>query len=158
MTSFEKARALALAGPAALLAGALGSQYLGGLFPCEMCHWQRWPHYAAVAVALAAFAAGRRPAARALVRLAALLVLASGAIGLFHAGVEYGWWQGLTRCSALSTGGSSADMLREIMATPLIRCDAAQWTLFGISLAGFNAILSAALGSAILLLCRRPAR
>ncbi|MDB5689971.1 MAG: hypothetical protein JWL91_1847, partial [Sphingomonas bacterium] len=64
MTSFEKARLLALAGPAALLAGALGSQYLGGLFPCEMCHWQRWPHYAAIVVAIAAFAAGRRPAAR----------------------------------------------------------------------------------------------
>jgi disulfide bond formation protein DsbB len=158
MTSFEKARALALAGPAALLAGALGSQYLGGLFPCEMCHWQRWPHYAAVIVALAAFAAGRRPAARGLVVLAALLILVSGAIGLFHAGVEYGWWRGLTRCSALAAGGSSADMLREIMATPLIRCDAAQWTLFGISLAGFNAILSGALGSAILLLSRRSAR
>jgi disulfide bond formation protein DsbB len=158
MTSFEKARALALVGPAALLAGALGSQYIGGLFPCEMCHWQRWPHYAAVVVALVAFGAGRRPVARPLVVLAALLVLASGAIGLFHAGVEYGWWKGLTRCSALAAGGSPSDMLREIMATPLIRCDAAQWSLFGISLAGFNAILSAAIGSAILLLSRKSAR
>ncbi|MDB5689050.1 MAG: hypothetical protein JWL91_926, partial [Sphingomonas bacterium] len=104
------------------------------------------------------FAAGRRPAARMLVVLAALLILASGAIGLFHAGVEYGWWTGLTRCSALAAGGSGADILREIMATPMIRCDAAQWSLFGISLAGFNAILSAALGSAILLLCPRSTR
>ena len=158
MTAFDKARALALAGPAALLAGALGSQYLGGLFPCEMCHWQRWPHYAALVVALAALAAGRRPAARPLVILAAVLILASGAIGLFHAGVEYGWWKGLTRCSALAAGGSSADMLREIMATPMIRCDAAQWTLFGVSLAGFNAIFSAAIGSAVLLLARKPRR
>jgi disulfide bond formation protein DsbB len=158
MTSFEKARALALVGPAALLAGALGSQYIGGLFPCEMCHWQRWPHYAAVIVALAAFAAGRRPVARSLVVLAALLILVSGAIGLFHAGVEYGWWKGLTRCSALAAGGSPTDMLREIMATPLIRCDAAQWTLFGVSLAGFNAILSAVIGSTILFLSRKPAR
>jgi len=158
MTAFDKARALALAGPAALLAGALGSQYLGGLFPCEMCHWQRWPHYAAVVVALAALAAGRRPVARPLVILAAVMILASGAIGLFHAGVEYGWWKGLTRCSALAAGGSSADMLREIMATPMIRCDAAQWTLFGVSLAGFNAIFSAAIGSAVLLLARKPRR
>jgi disulfide bond formation protein DsbB len=156
-SSFHKARTLALVTPLALLAGALGSQYIGGLFPCEMCHWQRWPHYAAVIVALAAFAAGRRPIARPLVVLAGLLIVASGLIGLFHAGVEYGWWQGLTRCSALPTAGSSADILREIMATPMIRCDEAQWTLFGISLAGFNAIFSLALGSAILILCgRRP--
>jgi disulfide bond formation protein DsbB len=158
MTAFAKARWLALLVPAVLLAGALGSQYVGGLYPCEMCHWQRWPHYAAVVVALAAFAAGNGRTARLLVILAALLVLASGAVGLFHAGVEYGWWKGLTRCSAISAGGSSADILREIMATPMIRCDEAQWTLFGVSLAGFNAILSLALGSAILLLCRKPTR
>jgi disulfide bond formation protein DsbB len=158
MTAFEKARWLALVVPAALLAGALGSQYLGGLFPCEMCHWQRWPHYAALVAALAAFAAGNRRAARLLVILAAVLILVSGAIGVFHAGVEYGWWKGLTRCSAISAGGSSADILREIMATPMIRCDEAQWTLFGVSLAGFNAVLSLGFGSAILALCRKSTR
>ena len=157
-SSLRTARLLALVTPLALLAGALGSQYIGGLFPCEMCHWQRWPHYAAVIVALAAFAAGNRPAVRPLVIVAGLLVVASGLIGLFHAGVEYGWWQGLTRCSALATTGSSADILREIMATPMIRCDEAQWTLFGISLAGFNAILSLGFGAAILFLSTRRTR
>lgn len=152
MTAFAKARLLALLAPAALLAGALGSQYIGGLYPCEMCHWQRWPHYAALGVALAAFAAGSGKAARPLVLLAAVLILASGAIGLFHAGVEYGWWKGLTRCAAVTTSGSGADILKEIMATPMIRCDQAQWTLFGISLAGFNAILSLGSGSAIIAL------
>lgn len=157
MTSLERARLLALAVPAALLAGALGSQFIGGLYPCEMCHWQRWPHYAAVVVALAAFAAGRGPAVRPLVLVAAGLILLSGAIGAFHAGVEYHWWNGLTRCSAVSAGGSSADILRQIVATPLIRCDEAQWRLFGISLAGYNAILSLSLGSAIIALClKRP--
>jgi len=158
VTSFARARWLALVVPSALIAGALGSQYLGGLFPCEMCHWQRWPHYAAIVVALAAFAAGNGRAARPLVVLAALLILVSGAIGVFHAGVEYGWWKGLTRCSAIAAGGSSADILREIMATPMIRCDEAQWTLFGVSLAGFNAILSLGFGSAILALCLKPNR
>ena len=153
MTSFERARLLALVVPAALLAGALGSQYLGGLYPCEMCHWQRWPHYAALAVAIAAFAAGRQAVARPLVLLAAALIMVSGAIGVFHAGVEYHWWEGLTRCSATSAAGSSGDMLREIMATPMIRCDQAQWTFAGISLAGFNAILSLGFGSAIMALC-----
>jgi disulfide bond formation protein DsbB len=151
-----RARLIALLLPAALLAGALGSQYLGGLYPCEMCHWQRWPHYAALALALLAFIA--RPAARTLLILAAVAILASGAIGIFHAGVEYGWWEGLTRCAATASGGSSADILAEIMATPMIRCDEVQWSLFGVSLAGWNAIFSLAGGSAILFLCLKPAR
>ena len=158
MTAFAKARLLALIVPAALLAGALVSQYVGGLYPCEMCHWQRWPHYAAVAVALGAFAVRDARVGRPLVILAGLLILASGAIGVFHAGVEYGWWEGLTRCAALRTSGSSADILKEIMATPMIRCDEAQWTLFGVSLAGFNAILSLGFGSAIIALCLKRSR
>ena len=147
-----KARLLALLLPAALLGGALGSQYLGGLFPCEMCHWQRWPHYAALALAILAFPAK----SRALVILAAIAIIASGLIGVFHAGVEYGWWEGLTRCAAATASGSSADILAEIMATPMIRCDEVQWSLFGISLAGWNAIFSIGGGSAILWLCLRP--
>ena len=149
---FAKARLLALLIPAALLGGALGSQYLGGLFPCEMCHWQRWPHYAALALAILAFPAK----SRALVILAGIAIIASGLIGVFHAGVEYGWWEGLTRCSAAAASGSSADILAEIMATPMIRCDEVQWSLFGISLAGWNAIFSIGGGSAILWLCLRP--
>ncbi|RYY39467.1 MAG: disulfide bond formation protein B, partial [Sphingomonadales bacterium] len=108
--------------------------------PCEMCHWQRWPHYAAVVLAALAFAQPRP--VRPLVLLAAMAIFASGAIGLFHAGVEYGWWEGLTRCATTSLATSGADLMRDIMATPLIRCDVAQWTLFGISLAGFNALFS----------------
>jgi disulfide bond formation protein DsbB len=157
VTAFARARLLALLVPAALLAGALGSQYIGGLYPCEMCHWQRWPHYAAVVVALAAFVVPPKMS-RLLVILAAVLILVSGAIAVFHAGVEYRWWEGLTRCAATATSGSGADMLREIMATPMIRCDEAQWTLFGISLAGFNAILSLGFGAAILALCLKRSR
>ncbi|TVV73685.1 disulfide bond formation protein B [Sphingomonas solaris] len=154
MIAFARARWLALLLPAALMAGALGSQYIGGLFPCEMCHWQRWPHYAAIVLALAAFAGGR--ASRPLVVLAALCILASGAIGAFHAGVEYHWWQGLTRCST-APGSGGGDILADIMATPLIQCDRAQWTLFGVSLAGWNALFSLAGGTAILALClKRP--
>jgi disulfide bond formation protein DsbB len=139
------------------MAGALGSQYIGGLYPCEMCHWQRWPHYAAIVIALAAFAtAARPPTNRRLVIVAALCILASGLIGAFHAGVEYGWWEGLTQCSRMPSPGKG-DMLADIMATPLIRCDVAQWTLFGISLAGWNALFSIAGGATILALClKRP--
>lgn len=150
------ARRVALALPAALLAGAWGSQIWGGLFPCEMCHWQRWPHYAAVVLAALAFAVPIR-AVRPLVVAAGLAILLSGAIGLFHAGVEYHWWAGITRCTQMLAAGSGEDMLAQIMATPLVRCDAAQWTLFGISLAGWNALFSGIGGSTVLALALKRA-
>ena len=158
MTSLEKARWLSLLVPAGLLAGALGSQYLGGLYPCEMCHWQRWPHYAALALALLSFAMRGQPdRGRSFVWLAALAIFTSGAIGVYHAGVEAGIFEGLTTCSAALSGGSSADILADIMATPLVRCDQVQWSFLGISMAGWNAILSIGSASVISWLSlRRP--
>jgi len=146
MTGFAKARALALIIPSVLMAGALGSQYLGGLAPCEMCLWQRWPHYAAIGLAALAFVLPQR----ALVWLAALAILISGGIGLFHAGVEYHWWKGLTQCSQVPGSGGSGNILADIMKTPLVRCDQAQWSLFGISLAGYNGMIS--FGGALLIM------
>ncbi len=151
MTSLEKARLLALLVPAALLAGALGSQYIGGLHPCEMCHWQRWGHYAALAFAILSFAlGGQADRGRPFVWLAALAILASGLAGIYHAGVEAGIFEGLTQCSTTGSGGSATDILADIMATPLVRCDQVQWSWLGISMAGWNAILS--LASAFLIL------
>ena len=158
MTSLEKARWLALLVPAGLLAGALGSQYIGGLYPCEMCHWQRWPHYAAVALALLSFLLRGMPdRGRSFVWLAALAIATSGAIGVYHAGVEAGIFEGLTQCSALAGSGSADDLLRDIMATPLVRCDQVQFSFLGISMAGWNAILSIGAATVILWLSlRRP--
>ena len=154
VTSFQKARALALLIPAALLAGAWGFQLIGHLYPCEMCHWQRWPHYAALPIALLAFVPGmpQRP----LVALAAIAIAISGAIGVAHAGVEYHWWQGFTPCT--STFSSGGDTLTAIMNAPVVRCDAPQWTFAGISLAGFNAIVSLGGALAILILLTRRSR
>ncbi|WP_033920641.1 disulfide bond formation protein B [Sphingomonas sp. 37zxx] len=149
MNAFRLARALALALPAVLMAGALGSQYIGGLYPCEMCHWQRWPHYAAILLAACAYVAPGIAARRMLVVLAALGIATSGAIGVFHAGVEYGWWEGITACTARVAPGDG-DFLKALLKAPIIRCDVAQWTLGGISLAGFNAIFS--LGGAVAIL------
>lgn len=153
------ANIIAFALPAALLAGAWGSQLIGGLYPCEMCHWQRWPHYAALVPALLAFFVPQRSVRGSLVILAALLIAVSGVIGVAHAGVEYGWWQGFTACTSTVnfTGGSAADRLNAILKAPVIRCDVAQWTLGGISLAGFNAIFSLG-GAAVILLLMRKAR
>jgi disulfide bond formation protein DsbB len=151
----NQARLLALLVPAALLGGALGSQYIGGLYPCEMCYWQRWPHAAAILLALGALVSPiDAPRTRPLVLLAAFAVAASGAIGVFHAGVELGLWEGITVCT--TTGAAS---LEDIMKVPLVRCDQVQWSLIGISMAGWNAILSLAGAAAIVVLAtRKPVR
>jgi disulfide bond formation protein DsbB len=155
MSSDTKLRMFAFLLPAALLAGAYGSQYLGGLYPCEMCWWQRYPHMAAVPIALLAFVIDNKGVQRVLVALAAFAILTSGLIGGYHAGVEYGWWQGLTTCTSPIVAGG--DILKSIMEAPLVRCDVAQWTLFGISLAGYNFLLSFGGGVAILVgLWRNP--
>jgi disulfide bond formation protein DsbB len=144
------ARLLALLLPLALLGGALGSQYLGGLHPCEMCYWQRWPHAAAIVLAGLAFTAPiEAPRARMLTLLAALAIAVSGAIGVYHAGVEAKIFEGFTQCTALASTGSAADMLKQISAAPLVRCDEVQFRFLGISMAGWNAILS--LGGASLI-------
>ena len=130
------AQRLALAVPALLLAGAYVSEYGFGLYPCEMCWWQRWPHFAAIALALVSTIAEPR---RMWIAFAALAVLVSGLIGGYHAGVEYGWWQGLTACA--NTAASGGDALEAILDAPLVRCDQAAWSLFGISLAGWNFLI-----------------
>ena len=153
MKSLPLARLLALAVPLLLLGGAYASQYIGGLYPCEMCWWQRYPHMAAIPLAMIAYGTKGRTCVSALFAgLAGLAIGISGAIGLFHAGVEYGFWEGLTACSAAPAAGNAADILNQIMAMPITRCDVAPWTLLGISLAGFNGLLSGASALAILAL------
>ena len=147
------ARLIALLLPAALLGGALGSQYLGGLHPCEMCYWQRWPHGAAILLAALAFTIpADAPRARMLTGLAALAIAISGAIGVYHAGVEAGVFQGFTTCTALAKGTSTAELLQQISHAPLVRCDQVQFRFLGISMAGWNAILSLGGAAAIAVL------
>jgi disulfide bond formation protein DsbB len=108
-----------------------------------MCYWQRWPHFAAIILAFFAFAMQNTPEkSRFFVWLAALAIFTSGAIGVYHAGVEAGIFEGLTQCSSGLSGGTSAEILADIMATPIIRCDEIQFSFLGISMAGWNACLS----------------
>src|SRR5689334_1286290 len=95
----KAARLIALLLPLALLGGAFGSQYLGGLYPCEMCWWQRYAHFAALIFAVPAFFVDSRTS-RVLVLLAALAIAVSGAIGVYHAGVEAKIFEGFTQCTA----------------------------------------------------------
>ena len=143
------ARVLALAVPFGLLGGAYISQYAFGLYPCEMCWWQRYPHFAALALALIGWAQSGQ---KLWLWLAGLAVLISGLIGAFHAGVEYDWWEGITGCATVAEAGG--DPLAAILNAPIVRCDVAPWTLFGISLAGFNFLISTAGALAIFALLR----
>ncbi len=130
--------ALAALGSAGLLAGAFVFQMLG-YAPCQMCIWQRYPH--AVATGMGALAL--------LLPLKWLLLAGAAAagttsaIGFYHVGVEQGWWQGPTTCSAGPIGNvSSEELLDQILSAPLVRCDEIPWELFGLSMAGWNALIS----------------
>ena len=141
--SASPGRLIALLLPLALLGGALGSQYLGGLHPCEMCYWQRWPHGAAIAFAALAFTGPATSSrSRTLTLVAATAIAISGIIGVYHAGVEAKIFEGITTCTALPRGASTADLLKQISRAPLVRCDQVQFTFLGISMAGWNAIIS----------------
>ena len=147
MRSERLTTAILLLGPAGLLGAALAFEYLGGLAPCEMCLWQRWALAAALALALLGWATGH---ARAVLALAALAVLCGSGIAVFHVGVEQHWWQGITKCAASLSSGSNADVMAQILAQPLVRCDAVPWSLFGISMAGWNAVVSILIGGTAL--------
>lgn len=144
------ARWLALATPLALLGGAYIGQFAFGLFPCEMCWWQRYAHFTALGLAVVALFLRE---SRAIVGLAAFAIAVAGLIGAFHAGVEYHWWEGITACS--TTAAAGGDPLAAIMNAPLVRCDTAPWDLFGVSLAGWNFLFSTAASLAIVLLLQR---
>jgi disulfide bond formation protein DsbB len=157
----EGGRLIALLLPVALLGGAYAFQYIGGLYPCEMCWWQRYPHAVAILLAALAFTA---PAAssrsRTLVLLAAVAIAISGLIGVYHAGVEMKIFEGFTTCTSTAKAASTQELLKQLMKVPLIRCDQVQWSLFGISMAGWNAIFSLGGAAAIawLTLTARRAR
>ncbi len=132
---------LATGGSAALLLGAFFFQMLG-YPPCKLCLWQRWPHGAAIAIGILA----TLTAIRWLPWLGALAAATTGAIGIYHSGVEQGWWQGPTTCtSGGALTGSTQDLLGQIMTAPLVRCDDIAWIFAGLSMASWNAILSFAL-------------
>jgi disulfide bond formation protein DsbB len=144
--------ALAAAGTLALV---LVAQYGFGLPPCEMCHWQRWPYIVALGFGLGAVLLPRWRAQ--LLSLAALCFAVTGGIGVFHAGVEWKWWQGLTSCGSTSTATSLEDLRAQIMAAPVVRCDDAAIRVLGLSMAGWNALWAAVLAIFAVFAARRAA-
>ncbi len=137
--------ALAATGSAAVLLGALFFQSLG-YPPCELCILQRWPHlFAALLGAL--MLAARLPMALAL--LGAAAALSTSAIGFYHSGVERHLFAGPDSCTSNAVSGlSPSDLLAQISAAPLVRCDEIVWDIFGVTMANLNAL--GALGFAVL--------
>ncbi|MDC0656634.1 disulfide bond formation protein B [Leisingera sp. SS27] len=130
---------LAAGGSAALLLGALGFQYIGEMAPCKLCYWQRYPHAAAAGIGVLALII---PGA-VLPYLGALAALATSGVGAYHTGVERGWWEGPSTCTSGPIGGLSPDQLMDqIMAAPLVRCDEVPWEMLSLSMASWNAIAS----------------
>jgi disulfide bond formation protein DsbB len=121
------------------IVGAWIFEYLG-YAPCELCLWQRWSYYAAIPIALlVALAAPRQPElARAGLGLLAVLWLGSMVFGVYHAGVEWKWWLGPSTCgSQAGFSGGIPDL-----GAPVILCDTAAIRILGLSLAGWNAVIS----------------
>ena len=132
---------IATLGSAALLLGAFGFQHLGGLAPCKMCLWQRWPHAAAIVLGVVMLAGGPR----ALAWLAALATATTGAIGVYHAGVEWKFWPGPTSCTGGGADLGSLDggaLLSLDTPTGIVMCDEIVWQFLGLSMAGWNAVFA----------------
>lgn len=130
---------LAAGGSAGLLLAAFAFQHIGGLAPCELCLWQRWPHAAAVAIGVAALVLS----GLILPLLGALAALATAGLGAYHTGIEKAWWEGPATCSSQGTSGLSAqELLDQIMAAPLVRCDEVAWSFLGLSMASWNMVVA----------------
>lgn len=146
---------LAAGGSFALLLGAWGFEYIGGMAPCKMCYWQRWPHLAAVPLGILAVAT----AGMVLPLLGAVAAAITGSIGVFHTGVERGWWEGPSSCTSGDiTGVSAEELLDQILTAPLVRCDEVPWEMLGLSMASWNALASFGLMALWLLAARISAR
>jgi len=138
---------LATGGALAALCIAWIAQYGFGLAPCELCYWQRYGYWAAIALGILAILQPARTARRTLALwLLGLAFLATAGVALFHVGVEQQWWKGLDTCTGqIGAGMSAEDFANAIENAPIVRCDEPAWTLFGISMAGYNLLYALAL-------------
>ncbi|MBD3678085.1 MAG: disulfide bond formation protein B [Rhodobacteraceae bacterium] len=144
---------LAAGGSLALLAGAFIFQSMG-YAPCKLCIWQRWPHGIAIGFGVLALALPTLPWTLG----GALAAATTGAIGIYHTGVERGLWQGPDTCTSDDIGGLSAEeLMQQILSAPLVRCDEVAWEFLTLSMASWNALFSFAL-AAIWVMAYRAAR
>ena len=133
------------------LGTALASQYWGGLAPCVLCIAQRYPYAIVIVLGGIGFGLARRARVAAIIfatlaALAALALLVNAGIAVYHVGVEQQWWAGSAGCTG-ATGAATVEAMRaQILSSPIVRCDVVAWSLFGISMAGYNAAAGVGLG------------
>ena len=149
LTAPRIALLIALASAATVLA-ALAFEHMGGYVPCALCLKERLPYYIGTPIALVAAYLLSKPQHRgmglALIALTGLIFLTSFGLGTYHAGAEWGFWPGPDSCGGGGvTAGSAADLLGSLDSTRIVRCDEAGWRMFGLSFAGWNAVISLAL-------------
>jgi disulfide bond formation protein DsbB len=147
---------------AATIVGAWFFQYVIGLVPCPLCLDQRVPYYVAIPAALALAFLARDPRRH---RLALLLLLAIAALlaygaglGVYHAGIEWKWWPGPATCTSAGGAAGGGSLLSQMQAARVVPCDEAQWRFLGLSLAGYNALISGALALFAFMVALRDAR
>ena len=130
---------------AGVILAALGFQYIGGYAPCPLCLMQRYAYYASIPMLFIAMAlVSEMPRLAAVLFFAvALAFLANTGLAGYHAGVEWKFWPGPDTCgTAQALPASAADLLSGLDSTHVVRCDEAAWTFAGLSMAGWNAVIS----------------
>jgi len=138
------------------LGGAYAFQYIGGLQPCTLCLYQRWPWWIAGGLAILALVLARNPQMRGMaLGLGTLAVWAGAGVAIYHFGVEQHWWAGPSACTGSDTPATLEALRAQIFAAPVVRCDDIPWALFGISMAGYNALIALATGAGVVVLLRR---
>lgn len=149
MKDTRLALAALLVGSALLLLGALAFQYIGGLRPCVLCLYQRWPHGIVIALGVIGLMPGLNPAARrAIVALMGMVLIVGAGIALYHVGVEQKIFTGTESCvgGSISSATTLAEARERLLNAPVVRCDEVAWSMLGISMAGYNALISLLMG------------
>ena len=137
-----------LVASAVVLGAALSSQYWGGLVPCELCVLQRWPWAAAITIAIVALFVGHRPSLPWVALTLGLVFLVSIGFAFYHLGVEQRWFAGPSACTPSTAAPTTLEeMRRQILAAQIVRCDEVRWSLYGVSLAGWNLLASLAMAA-----------
>ena len=137
---------LVLAASAVVLGAALSSQYLGGLVPCELCILQRWPWAVAITISIVALFVAHDPSLRWVALVLGLVFLVGTGFAFYHLGVEQHWFAGPSACTPSTAAPTTLEELRQrILNAQVVRCDAVQWSFYGVSLAGWNLLASLAM-------------
>lgn len=137
---------VALIASIAALSTAFTSQYVFDLWPCVLCLYQRWPYVAVIIIAIIGLMVRRRTGDGLFLVLCAIGFAVTASIGGYHVGVEQGWWEGSAECVGdTSKAMNLKDLKAQIMSAPVVRCDDIAWSMFGISMAGYNAIAATVL-------------